>query len=439
MLFWEAIITQFTFMNIAILSAFLLIVLIFLIIISGVEYAYLASNKLTIELKRKQGSYSGRLLGRFFDFPETFWNGVVISFYFLLVCFCFLFSELIDLSRGYLPPFLNDLLGRHFYIQMLLSLFIVTLIVLFSIGLVAKRSFELYPEGKLNTWSFFINFINIFTRPLAQFFIGLSEFILKYLFNVRVNKKEAIFSRINTNQFLRHNLQGHEDLDEDSKELFDKALQLTKVKVRKCMTPRNETIALNINHSIDDLKRLFVDTKLSKVVIYDHDLDNVLGYTHHLDLYRNQKSIKEILHTIPTVPETMNAIDLIQLFTKDRKSIAWVVDEFGGTAGFVTMEDVLEEIFGDINDEYDAERFTEKQISLNEFIFSGRLTLDYLNQKYKLGFPTNEAETLSGYIIDNFESIPNQKERIIISHFEFDVLRVSETRIETVKVKVLRN
>lgn len=423
-------------MSIAFLSAFLLIILIFLIIISGVEYAYLASNKLTIELKRKQGTGSGKLLGRFFDEPDTFWNGTVISFYFLLVCFCFLFCQLTDLISLHLGG-LGYLLERHFYVKMIINLFLVTFIILISIGLIAKRSFELYPEGKLNTWSLFIDFINKLTQPLAGFFIGLSEFMLKYLFNVRINKNEAIFARINTNQFLRHTLQGHEDLDEANKELFDKALQLTKVKVRKCMTPRNETIALDIKSPVSELKNLFVDTKLSKIVIYDQDMDNVLGYTHHVDLYRQPQSIREILHPIPTVPETMNAIDLIQLFTKDRKSIAWVVDEFGGTAGFVTMEDILEEIFGDINDEYDSERFTEKQISRNEFIFSGRLELEYLNDKYKLDFPTNEAETLSGYIIAHFESIPEQKERIIISHFEFDILRVTETRIETVKVRVL--
>lgn len=426
-------------MSIAFLSALLLIILIFLIIISGVEYAYLASNKLTIELRRKQGSRSGKLLGRFFDSPDTFWNGTVISFYFLLVCFCFLFCQLIDLLRARLSPDWHHFFVQHFYIQMIIDLLVVTFIILLSIGLIAKRGFELFPEGKLNTWSFFVDAINQLTQPLAQFFIGLSEFILKYLFNVRINKKEAIFARINTNQFLRHTLQGHEDLDQANKELFDKALQLTKVKIRKCMTPRNETIALDIHNPVSELKSLFVNTKLSKIVVYDLDLDNVLGYAHHVDLYRQPQTIKEILHPIPTVPETMNAIDLIQLFTKDRKSIAWVVDEFGGTAGFVTMEDILEEIFGDINDEYDSERFTEKQISLNEYIFSGRIELDYLNQKYKLDFPIDKAETLSGYIISNYEAIPEQKERIIVNHFEFDILRVAETRIETVKMKVLPN
>lgn len=426
-------------MNIAFLGALLVVILIFLIIISGVEYAYLASNKLTIELRRKQGSRSGKLLGRFFDAPDSFWNGTVISFYFLLVCFCFLFCQMMDLLRAELQGDLGAFLGQHFYVQMVIDLLLVTFIILLSIGLIAKRGFELFPEGKLNTWSFFVDFINQITQPLAQFFIGLSEFILKYLFNVRINKKEAIFARINTNQFLRHTLQGHEDLDQANKELFDKALQLTKVKIRKCMTPRNETIALDIHSPLSELKSLFVDTKLSKVVIYEQDLDNVLGYVHHIDLYRRPQTIKEILHPIPNVSETMNAIDLIQLFTKDRKSIAWVVDEFGGTAGFVTMEDVLEEIFGDINDEYDSDRFTEKQIAQNEFIFSGRLELDYLNQKYKLDFPVDKAETLSGFIISNYEAIPEQKERIIINHFEFDILRVAETRIETVKLRLLPN
>jgi CBS domain containing-hemolysin-like protein len=414
-----------------------IIILILMIVTSGVEYAYLASNKLTIELKRKQGTESGKLLGFFFDNPERFWQGTVIGFYILLVCFCFLFSKMTQVLAGFLPQVFQDLLRQHFFVQMLIDFFLASVVVLLCIGFIAKRSFEFYPEGKLNTWSSFIHFISRVTTPFAQLFTALSEFILKYLFNVKINKKESVFERVNTQQFFRRSIQGHDDLDEANKDLFEKALQLTKVKVRKCMTPRNEIIAIDINTPVLELRNKFVDTKLSKIVIYETNLDNVLGYTHHLDLNRRPENIAAILHPIPTVPETMSALDLIHQFTKERKSIAWVVDEFGGTAGFVTMEDVLEEIFGDINDEYDTERFTEKQIAPNEFIFSGRLELDYLNEKYDLMLPSEAAETLSGYIITKFEAIPRQKERIIIDKYEFEILLVTDTRIETTKLKVL--
>jgi CBS domain containing-hemolysin-like protein len=171
--------------------------------------------------------------------------------------------------------------------------------------------------------------------------------------------------------------------------------------------------------------------------VYDDNIDNILGYIHQLDLFKKPKDLKSILLPITAVPESMSATDLIGRFTKDRKSIAWVVDEFGGTAGIVTMEDVLEEIFGEIKDEYDTEEFVEKQLAVNEFIFSGRLEIDYLNEKYDLEFPVDGTETLSGYIINNHETIPKQNEVIFIGNYQFDVLNVSDTRIEMVKMKVL--
>jgi CBS domain containing-hemolysin-like protein len=174
------------------------------------------------------------------------------------------------------------------------------------------------------------------------------------------------------------------------------------------------------------------------MVVYSGNLDNILGYVHQLDLFRKPTDIQSVLLPIPAVPESMSATDLINKFSRERKSIAWVVDEFGGTAGIVTMEDVLEEIFGDIKDEYDTEELVDKQLSENEYIFSGRIELDYINERYDFDFPENEAETLSGYIIEQYKSIPRQKERIILGRYEFDVLNVSNTRIETIKMKVLR-
>jgi putative hemolysin len=420
------------------------ICILLIIILTGVEYAYLASNKLTIELKRKQGKASGKILGSFFDSPEKFWSTTTIGFYIALVCFCLFFTKLTSiLEAKYISKSgfyfkVDNYQNPIFYLHLIIDFSLTAFIVLGSIGVIAKRGFEFYPEAKLNTWSKFINLISDITAPFSNVFVGISEFILKYLFNVRINKKESIFERTNTVQFLKQATHGNAvDWDESNKELFDRALDLTKIKVRKCMTPRNEAIAADIKTTIKDLRNLFVDTKLSKIVIYDETLDNVVGYTHHLDLSHRPSSIQEILHPIPTVPETMSAIDLMHQFTKERKSIGWVVDEFGGTAGFVTMEDVLEEVFGDIKDEYGSQEYTEKQISDSEFLFSGRLEVDYLNEKYDLELPIGLADTLSGLIITSHEKIPKQKERIIINNYEFEILLVTETRIETVKLKIL--
>ncbi len=233
------------------------------------------------------------------------------------------------------------------------------------------------------------------------------------------------------------------DSDENlemNNEIFENVLSLSETRVRECLVPRKEVVAIDINLTLEQLKGKFIETKLSKLVVYENNVDNVQGYVHQLDLFKNPETLRSILLPIPVIPESMNASDLINKFTKERKSIAWVIDEFGGTAGIVTMEDLLEEIFGDIYDEYDvAEEFVDKQITSNEFLLSGRLELDYLAEKYKLTFRKNEETgTLSGYIINLHESIPRERDRIIIDDYQFDILKVSQTRIETVKLKVLR-
>jgi putative hemolysin len=214
-------------------------------------------------------------------------------------------------------------------------------------------------------------------------------------------------------------------------------LSLHKVKVRECLIPRKEIEGLPLSTGIEDLRKKFVDTRLSKLLVYDSNIDQILGYVHQLDLFKSPKTIKEILLPIPAIPESMSATDLISKFSRERKSIAWVVDEFGGTSGIVTMEDMLEEIFGEIKDEYDVEEFEEKKISETEYILSGRLELDHLIQKYGLEFPDDSSETLSGFIIHQYESIPKLKERIIINDYEFEILHVSDTRIEMVRLKIL--
>ncbi len=222
-------------------------------------------------------------------------------------------------------------------------------------------------------------------------------------------------------------------------DLFEAALSLPKVKVRECLIPRKEIEGVSLNTEIEEVRKKFVDTRLSKLVVYDGNIDQIVGYIHQLDLFKHPKYIKEILLPIPAMPESMSATDLISKFSKERKSIAWVVDEFGGTSGIVTMEDMLEEIFGEIKDEYDVEEFEEKKISDTEYILSGRLELDYLIEKYGLEFPDDESsETLSGFIIHQYEEIPKLKERIIINDYEFEILHVSDTRIEMVRLKILQ-
>ncbi|NDB53424.1 MAG: HlyC/CorC family transporter, partial [Chitinophagaceae bacterium] len=271
--------------------------------------------------------------------------------------------------------------------------------------------------------------------PIATSLMDAAEWVLKYIFNLRLHPQKGSLRREDLKFLFKG--QEEEERKERSAQLMENAQELPKIRVRQCLVPRKEVIGISSDAPVNVLRQKFIDTKLSKLVVYEENIDRIIGYVHQLDLFEQPEQIQDILHPIPAVPESMSASDLIGKFTKERKSIAWVVDEFGGTAGIVTMEDVLEELFGEIQDEYDTEEFLERKLDNGDFIFSGRIELDYLQEKYGLDFTDEEAETLSGYIINSHETIPQQKERIIIGEFEFEILSVSDTRIETVRLRRL--
>lgn len=401
---------------------------------AGTEIAFISVNKLNIELRKKKGTLPGKILSRFMEKPSEFIGTSLVGVNVILVIYGLLMTELTEPLLSALPYPLNAE-----YVHLLLDTLIATLVILFLAEFIPKAVFRMKAEQLLVFFSIPMQLLYYVLYPIAKVFVAISEFILKYLLNVRIKEKKQVFNRVDLEHFVKQTIHGHEsDSNELNTELFENALYLVNVKIRKCMVPRNEVEAVEISTPIVDVKKKFIDTKLSKIIVYKDNIDNIVGYIHHLDLNRKPKQVSEIVHKIAAVPEAMSAVDLMNRFTKDRKSIAWVIDEFGGTSGIVTMEDVLEEIFGDINDEFDTPDYVEKQISANEFIFSGRLELDYLNEKYEFNFATDDSETLSGYIIANHETIPKLKERIIIDKYEFDILLVTDTRIETVKMKVLR-
>lgn len=328
------------------------------------------------------------------------------------------------------------------FIKLFVELILATSIILLVV-VVSKAFFRARNNSIMNSAiiSFVANFFNWLFSSVSLFFVKVAEWLLRYVFNVSIPDKQHVFSKMDLEHFIQQNKSNSEEDNSDmNKELFENALSLSDVKLRECLIPRREIESIERNTSVEEVKNKFILTQLSKLVVFDTDIDNIIGYIHQLDMFRKPSSVDEILHPIPVVPESMSATDLMNKFSKERKTIAWVIDEFGGTAGIVTMEDLLEEIFGEIRDEYDTnDDFVEKQIAENEFIFSGRLELDYLSEKYRLFFPADEdSETLSGYIIQNNESIPKQKDKIFAGQYEFDIISVSDTRIETVKVKVLK-
>jgi len=399
---------------------------------AGYEIAFISANRLSIELKKKQGLRSGIILSNFMESPAKFIGTCLIGLNIVLVVYGLLFTAFLKGIAW------NPLEVENEYLKLVIDTIISTFIVLVFGEFIPKAIFKARNDKLIAFFAPVADFFHTLLQPLASVFVSIAQWILTYIFNVRVNNKNEAFSKVDLEHFFQQTKDQDEENQELNTELFENALSLPLVKIRQCLVPRTEIEGADIHTSIEDLKQQFIKTQLSKLVIYDDSVDSILGYVHQIDLFKRPATIQEILHPIIAVPESMSATDLINKFTKERKSIAWVVDEFGGTAGIVTMEDVLEEIFGEIRDEYDVEEFVEKQLATDEFIFSGRLELDYLKEKYELDFPENESETLSGYIINKHEAIPKQKATIIVDHYQIDVLTVSDTRIEMVKLKILR-
>jgi CBS domain containing-hemolysin-like protein len=395
---------------------------------SGYEIGFVSANRLSLELKKKNGERSGVIIAGFLQAPTEFIGTCLVGLNISLVVFGIQFEELLD-----------TYLWHHFkleYYGILLGNTIVSTLVILIIGeLVPKAIFKARASSMIAKFAIIANIFHILFRPFTKILVTVAQWVVRFLFQVKyVNKKEA-FSKIDLAHFIQQNVE-HPTQQELNTDLFENALSLPEIKIRECLVPRTEIVGVELNTSIEELTSIFVETKLSKLIVYDDTLDTIVGYIHQLDLFQKPTNIASVIHPILLVPESMSAADLINLFSKKRKSIAWVVDEFGGTAGIVTMEDVLEELFGEIDDEYDEQEFVEKKISEKEFIFSGRLELDYLTEKYGVHFGAENSETLSGYLIHFHETIPKVKTIINLAHFDAEILSVSDTRIEKVKVKI---
>ncbi len=430
-------------MEYSILLTIFFISVVLICFFAGIEIAFISANKLSIELSKKQGTYSGKTWGDFSEHPTKFIGTILVAINIVLVIYGLLVGEMLNPVwvevKKFFPPAAENYIN---YIKLFFETLLSTSIIL-SLIVISKAAFQARHNTVLKNSiiSYFARFFSWLFAGISTMFIEFSKWILKYVFNVKLSEKGEMFSKIDLEHFIQQT-KGYSD-DENSeinKELFENALSISDIKLRECLVPRKEIVSIPQSCTMEEVKNSFIETRLSKLVVYENDIDNITGYIHQLDLFTNPTSVKEILLPIPTVPESMSVTGLMNKFTKERKTIAWVIDEFGGTAGIVTMEDLLEEIFGEIQDEYDdVDEQVNKQLSSTEYLFSGRLELDFITEKYGLEFKNNEdAETLSGFIIQNNESIPEQKERIIVGNYEFDILGVSGTRIETVKLKVLK-
>lgn len=408
---------------------FFVLTLLLMAFFAGIEMAFYSANRLSLEVKKKQGGSSMHILSRFIDSPARFLGTTMIGFIIFLVFFSLQISTVMS------PVW--DYIGLNMtYVRLVAEITLATFVVLVLAEFIPRAFFRAHANFLLIRLTYVSDFFYQMFAPIASGLIDLSEWLLKYVFNIRLDKNKEPINRSDLKNLFHQ--RENDERQERNSQLLENAQELPKVKIRQCLVPRKEIIGIEAHASVEELKQKFVETKLSKLLVYENNIDHITGYVHQLELFRRPETIQSILLPIPAVPESMSASDLISKFTRERKSIAWVVDEFGGTAGIITMEDVLEELFGEIQDEYDTEEFVEKHLAENEYMFSGRLELDYLAEKYGFDFGEEDSETLSGYIINYYERIPRQKERIIIDDYEFDIMNVSDTRIETVKMKKLK-
>jgi len=402
---------------------------------SGMEIAFISSNNLKIELDKSKGLLSGRIFSKFNQTPSKFIGALLLGNNVALVIYGIAMADL-------LTPYILALLPGYLETEslvLLIQTIIATVLILFTAEFLPKALFRQSPNVILNFFAVPVFLFYYLSFPVIWIFTGFAGFLLNVVFGIKSLEQAYVFSAIDLDDYIR-NFSGEKlEVDDVTSEIqmVQNALDFSNVKLRACMVPRPEISALESNESLDELRKLFIETGFSKILIYKESIDNIIGYVHSSDLFKKPADIKSIMRSVFFVPESMLANNVLSMFFKQHKSIAIVVDEFGGTAGIVTMEDIMEEIFGEIEDEYDEDEFTDKQITDNEYILSGRLEIDYLNEKYGMDFPqSDDYETIAGFIINNHESIPELRDEISIGKYTFTILQASENRINQVRLKI---
>jgi CBS domain containing-hemolysin-like protein len=410
----------------------IILAMVFSAFFSGVEMAFVSSNKLYFELKAKQNILSAKIIAHFNQSPSQFIGTMLIGNTLSLVAYGIFMEEFLHhLILANLPWIANEIIAR------LIASIVATIIILTTSEFTPKSIFLINPDAILEFLAIPIWIINTLMFPLVWLTVGLSKWFITRVLRLSYSEEKPAFGLTDLNHYLQNlnrKVSTEEENDVDSK-IFHNALEFKQVKVRDCMIPRTEITAIEIEEGIEGLKKVFIESGHSKVLVYKETLEEVVGYCHSLALFKKPKDIQSILTSIPIVPEAMPANDLMLKFSKERKSLAIVVDEFGSTSGLVSMEDVMEQIFGEIQDEFDdTEDWIEKRLDDHTFILSGRHEIDYLNEKYNWNLPEGDYETLGGMLIHLYEDIPAVNEVITLSAFQFQIMTVTDARIDTVKV-----
>ncbi|MCZ4693865.1 HlyC/CorC family transporter [Ancylomarina euxinus] len=401
---------------------------------SGMEIAFIAANKLRMELDRSKNTVTSRIINVFTSHPSHYISTMLVGNNIALVVYGIMMAKILE-------PTIALWVESELFIMTLQTLF-STFLILFTAEFLPKTLFRLNPNFSLNFFAVPVMFFYVIFYPVTVVIMMFSKSIISRVLNTDITEEaeSRAFGKVDLDHLVQEG-QDRQTVMEDEEhnmKLFRNALDFSNVKLRECFVPRTEIEAMEIGGEIQELTQRFIETGYSRIMIYKESIDNIIGYVHSSVLFRNPQSIKAALSRVLIVPETMAAHKLLKLFTREQKSVAIVVDEFGGTSGMVTIEDIMEEIFGEIEDEHDSIDLVEEQLSETEFIFSGRIEIDYLNDKYRLELPeSDDFETLNGFIIFNHESIPSVNEIIRIEGFKIQIIEVSNTRISKVKLTLI--
>ncbi|MBT8296933.1 MAG: hemolysin family protein [Maribacter sp.] len=410
---------------------------------SGMEIAFISANKIHIEIEKKQDDFLAKILSRITKRPSKFIATMLIGNNLALVVYGLFMGELLmnwfvgmlPLNNGFVELMLTDF-------SLLTQTIISTLIILITAEFLPKVLFQIYANSLLKILAVPAYFFYVLFSIISEFIIKVSDFILKVFFKTDGDETQLAFSKVELGNYITEQLETveEEDVVDSEIQIFQNALEFSAVKAREVMVPRTEITAVELHEYPKNLAKLFTETGYSKILIYKDTIDNIIGYVHSYELFKKPKTIKSILRPVEFVPETMLIQDILNVLTKKRKSIAVVLDEYGGTSGIMTVEDIVEELFGEIEDEHDSTDLLEEQLDENNYRFSARLEVDYVNENYKLELPENdEYETLGGLIVNETGEIPEQDSEIKIDNFVFTILEVSNTKIDLVGLQVFDN
>ncbi len=406
----------------------IILTLLFSAFFSGMEIAFVSSNKLKLELDKKSNSFTSRIISVFTKEESRFIVNMLIGNNIALVIYGLLMADLLEENL----QFLVTSTPLIFLLQTIIS----TLIILVFAEFIPKTIFRINSNNILKFFTLPLLLTYLLLYPFNLLMMMLSKWVLKGLFKVEIEEGQRLFDRVDLDAYLSM-LKTEED-DNMEVEMLQNALELPSIKARECMIPRTEIVAVELDTSITTLRQKFIESKLSKILIFKNDIDNVIGYVHSLDLFRKPKTIKSILMPIPIVAETMVASELLELLIKKQRVVAVVVDEYGGTSGMVTVEDITEEIVGEIEDEHDAESLIDQKIDEKTFLFSARTEVDLINKKYNLNLPTSEEyETLAGLLLHFYEDIPDLEAIVKIDKFNFVVKEVNDRSIQLIQIHII--